>query len=700
MALTRKLGFASVYAIAVGAMLGSGIFVLPALAAAEAGPWVSLSYLLAGFLVLPAVLSKAELATAMPVSGGTYVYVERSLGRWVGTVTGLATWFSLTSKTAFATVGLGAYLVLFAPSADTQLVALAILGVLLIVNVVGTGKATAVQIALVASTIAALCVLAWGGATTADPALLEPAFPHGAEGVVAGAGLVFVSYAGVTKICSVAEEVKNPNVNLPWGMLAAQITVMVLYSLVALALTANVSVEVLHETHDTTPIATLAAAVFGDTGRTIFAGIAVIGLVSMCNAGVMASSRFPFAMARDHVLPPQLETISERFGTPVLSIVVTGVILGLLVTTLPVYQLAKLASAMKLFIFCVANLAVIVLRETKPTWYRPRFTSPFYPWVQLAGVMGGLWLLFGLGGLAITALTGAVVVGTAWYLLYVRRTVPIKEYLMPDDADPHDPSVLVPVFGFEPSPERHVWLAAAFLEAGRMDVLRLEELPDESALGQWIREDRAAEKKEFKEYGDELHLQVAYTEEVTHNAPVLINERARQHSSNWIVMEAPARGKLPSILARPSAYWEDSAPCRLALFVDRDGPFDGDPRDDFPRVLVLADSSVSAELLTVVASRLASSQHNGRVTFLAVAPEAEHAALAALHAQLIEACDVPAASVVKAGRKTEVLARITAEHDLLLIDGGHETRWVKMLSGSERQALSDAAVCSVLSILD
>jgi basic amino acid/polyamine antiporter, APA family len=704
MGLQRKLGFPAVYAIAVGAMMGSGIFVLPGLAAAEAGPYVSLSYLLAGLLVLPAVLSKAELATAMPVSGGTYVYVERSMGRWIGTITGLATWFSLTAKTAFATVGLGTYVVLFAPSAPQKAVALGVLGVLLVVNLVGTGKATTMQIGLVTCTVFALVGLVVGGIGTADVSLLEPALPQGTEGIIAGAGLVFVSYAGVTKICSVAEEVKNPSRNLPLGMLAAQFTVMALYAVVAQVLTLNVSVEALHEHHDVTPIATLAGAVFGESGRMAFALIAIVGLTSMCNAGVMASSRFPFAMARDRVLPSQLQNISPRFGTPLLSIALTGLILGLLVTVLPVYELAKLASAMKLFIFCIANLALIVLRESKPSWYRPRFTSPMYPWVQLAGIAGGVWLLYGLGYLAVAGLTAAVVIGSAWYLFYVRRNALVKDHMAPRKKtgrhlrDPSQSRVLVPVFGFEPSAERLVWLSSAFLKTGQLDVLRLEELPDESALGQWIREDRAAERKEFSQYGRELHLHVGYTEEVTHNARATINERARQHCSEWIVMDAPRHTTLPSILNRPSAWWEASAPCNLALFVDRQGPFDGDPRDDFPRILVMADSALSAADLAHVASSLAKSQQGGHVTFLALVSESHRAAVSELHQHLLASCGSPASSRIEIGDPVELISSISENFDLLLIDGGGSPMWRTMLRGSDRQAIEDAARCSVLSI--
>ncbi|MEO0600587.1 MAG: amino acid permease, partial [Myxococcota bacterium] len=105
--LDRELGLFSVFSISMGAMMSSGIFVLPLIAALEVGPGVAAAYLLAGVAVIPAVLTKAELASAMPIAGGTYIYVDRSMGPWVGTITGLGTWLSLVAKTSFALVGLG-----------------------------------------------------------------------------------------------------------------------------------------------------------------------------------------------------------------------------------------------------------------------------------------------------------------------------------------------------------------------------------------------------------------------------------------------------------------------------------------------------------------------------------------------------------------------------------------------------------------
>lgn len=179
--LDRKLGFPAVFAISVGAMMGSGIFVLPGLAAAKAGPWVALSYLLAGVLVLPAVLSKAELATAMPVAGGTYVYVDRAMGPWLGTIAGLGTWFAQSAKTGFAVVGLASYLVLFTDLPAIP-VALGVLTFLLIVNVLGAGKVSGLQVVIVAICIVALAGLSVLGWFTADSATSARPSPKAAPG--------------------------------------------------------------------------------------------------------------------------------------------------------------------------------------------------------------------------------------------------------------------------------------------------------------------------------------------------------------------------------------------------------------------------------------------------------------------------------------------------------------------------------------
>jgi len=138
--LERDLGLPSVLAISIGAMIGSGIFILPALALDIAGPAVILAYLLAGLLVVPAALSKSEMATAMPEAGGTYSYIERGMGPMLGTIAGVGTWFSLSFKGALALVGGVPYLLLLF-DLPLKPVALGLAGILILVNVLGASGA-------------------------------------------------------------------------------------------------------------------------------------------------------------------------------------------------------------------------------------------------------------------------------------------------------------------------------------------------------------------------------------------------------------------------------------------------------------------------------------------------------------------------------------------------------------------------------
>ena len=151
--LTRSLGLRHVFALSTGAMLSSGLFLLPGLAASKAGPAAVVAYLLAGVLAVPAMLSVSELATALPKAGGAYYFLERALGPAVGTVAGFGTWLSLVLKDAFAMVGMSAYLVLILDVDATKL-ALALIALFTLVNVIGSKASASVQLVLVVVVLA------------------------------------------------------------------------------------------------------------------------------------------------------------------------------------------------------------------------------------------------------------------------------------------------------------------------------------------------------------------------------------------------------------------------------------------------------------------------------------------------------------------------------------------------------------------
>jgi basic amino acid/polyamine antiporter, APA family len=717
--LDRKLGFLSVFSIAVGAMLGSGIFVLPGLAAAIAGPWVSLSYLLAGLLVMPAVMSKAELATAMPVAGGSFVYVDRSMGPWMGTVTGIGTWFALSAKTAFALVGLGAYLVLFT-DLPTLPVSMGILLLLLMVNLLGAGKVSGLQVAVVGLTLAALMVFVVMAVPEVQPERFEPAFPHGFAGIVAGAGFVFVSYNGVTKICSVAEEVQRPERNIPLGMLAAQLTVMALYALIAWLISGTVPAETLAT--DITPVATAATLSLGKTAGTVLAIVAIVGLISMCNAGILASSRFPFAMGRASIMPRVFEKVSARFGTPHLALALTGVLLIALVAFLPVQKLAKLASGFTIFIFCVENIAVMVLRETGPRWYKPTFRSPLYPWTQILGTIGGIWLIVQLGQIAVVSVVGGFVIGTAWYMGYARKRVTRKgaiqhilgesrtlrstELAETADAQADDRArVIVPVFGGEPAPERLIRLASSFVDEGVLDVIRYEEVAEQAALASFLEEDEAMEQlaKETAHIGEEVKVGVEFHDVVTHNAKNALHRHALASSTEWIVMAWPKPAELSTIVRHPMTWWQENPPCDQAIFLDRGGPHDGDTSDDYPRILVLAEPGPYDSMLIHIADRVAMSQTGGCITLLdTVKPDVSEGRLAetkAYHEQLAGLCLSPVTSRIETGTDShKIIREVSGEYDLLVIGAAPERGFLTVFFGSREHQVAENATCSVLKL--
>jgi APA family basic amino acid/polyamine antiporter len=432
--LDRSLGLYPTLMISIGAMIGSGIFVLPAIGFVEAGPSVVVAYLLAAVVVLPAALSKAELGTAMPESGGDYLYIERALGPLAGTIAGIGAWVSLTFKSAFALVGLGAYLLLIIPLGTTQitLVSLTLAVLIVTLNVFGTeltGEAQAVVVTVVLVGLFAYvgnaAWLASTGAETADPSRLAGIADAEPGTVFTAAALVFVSYAGVTKIASVAEEVKNPDTNLPNGILGSLGIMAVVYlgvigSIVVLNAPAALEEGGSHGA-SLTPMADGAVALFGGYGVEVVSVLAVIALMSMANAGVLSSSRFPLAMSRDNLLPDTLKRIDARFKTPRNSILLTGAMLVLLIAFVPVITLAEMASAFIIFVLSLINLALIAFREADLDTYDPAFRAPGYPVVQILGTVTGFGMIARLGLLPILGATGITVGGAIVYVVYGRQ---------------------------------------------------------------------------------------------------------------------------------------------------------------------------------------------------------------------------------------------------------------------------------------
>ncbi|HZD22914.1 MAG TPA: APC family permease, partial [Acidimicrobiia bacterium] len=415
--LQRRLGLYAVFAVSLGAMVGSGILVLPGLAFDVGGPSISLAFLIAGLIVVPVALAMSEMATAIPRAGGTYLYIDMAMGPLMGTIAGFGVWLSLVFKAAFALDGLGLYLELFTDM-DLSTLGLSIGAALVVINLVGIKESGFIQAALVTVVIAVLLIFIGGGATFVDSARYHPFFAAGIDGLLATAALVFVSYAGVTKVASLAEEVANPARTLPVAIISSLLVMMFVYPAVTYVMVGVTPAETL--SGDLTPLATASGEVFPDWMTTGVAIVGVLALASMANAGLLASSRYPFAMARRRLAPSWFTRVGRKSGIPTVSILVTGLLMLGLVAFLPVLELAELASAFQLLVFAMINLAYVAFKSSKLWWYRPKFHAPGYPVVPLLGLAASLLLITQLGWDAILAAVAVILAGLIWYQVYGR----------------------------------------------------------------------------------------------------------------------------------------------------------------------------------------------------------------------------------------------------------------------------------------
>jgi amino acid transporter len=427
--LKKQLGSLDVFAVAAGAMISSGLFVLPAIAYAKAGPAVILSYLFASMLMIPSVLSKAELATAMPRAGGTYFFVERSLGSIWGLFGGFASWSSLALKSAFAIVGMAVLIeVVLQTAFPTQLqpwhlkaiAASCCLGFtgLNIVSVKHTGR---FQVFLVGILLAILAFFVLFGARAVEVVRFKGFLDKGWPAVLATSGLVFISFGGLTKVASIAEEVRNPGKNLPAGMLLAWLVVTLFYLGVIIITIGVVDGKELAGSY--APISLAAGKFMALPGFALLSFAAIAAFITTANGGILAASRSPMAMSRDQLLPPLLSRVSNRFSTPHISILLTGGFMIAAIVFLDIERLVKTASTLMIILFILCNVSVIMMREGRIQSYRPKFKSPLYPYIHIFAVVAYAGLIVDMGKVPLLISAAFVGLSAAWYLLYVSKRV-------------------------------------------------------------------------------------------------------------------------------------------------------------------------------------------------------------------------------------------------------------------------------------
>ncbi len=727
--LERRLTLTSVVAISIGGMLGSGLFVLPGLAAAKTGPSVWLAYLLAGLCVLPAALSKAELATAMPTSGGTYIYIERTFGPIIGTISGLGLWLSLLLKSSFALVGFGAYLLVLA---DVPLVPAALFFLILIVliNIMGVKKVGKVQVYVVSASIIGLAVLLVMGGIDFKPDNLQPFLTGDTGGLITATAFVFVSYAGVTKVAAIAEEVKNPDRNLPIAMMLALGIVTVLYAAGAFMLVVHVPVsELVNDIH---PIFTLADTLGGKTLGIIVAVLGVVTLSSMANSGVLAASRFPFAMGRDRLVPPLFQRIHPRYLTPATAIIATGLLMALVIIFLDVEKIAKLASAFKVTMFIAVNACLIVLRETGVGWYQPRYRSPLYPWMQIFGIVTGLILLVYLGTFGLFGIVGMSMLGLlvyygygrkrtsrrgvlrvyghrpAAYLLYGRERsatrraalegkVPFSQ--IQNRATDLDGSLIdnagtaVTLFGKERSPEMLVEMGAALAGLdSKVQVVHLQEVPDQTTLDDLLIDEPIviSLNRRIRHMADVRKVDVDFDAAVTHDLVRTVQEISAQTHCRWLVAGWSGRAGGGILVRNPLGWLLTHLDSNFALFKDKGVRY-------INRILIALRPGREDANYLLAADSIATF-YRAEITLLRVArPTDDLAAIRAASQPLLDACTAPATLLLETHPEpVDRVIELSAAYDLLIIGTPEKENWLSVLMGDTQNRIAERSPCSVL----
>ena len=415
--MKKQLGFVAVFSIAAGAMISSGLFILPGLAFARTGPAVFVAYFLAGLLAMTSVLSLAELTTAMPRSGGDYFFVTRSFGSLLGSMSGLLSWFALSLKSAFAIIGI-AELMAILLHFNLTVSALALCAFFVGLNLVGVKEAVRFQVFLVFGLLGILGLFLAGGFMNVRMGHFEPFLPEGFNALFSTAGFVFVSFGGLLTTASIAEEVREPRKNLPRALIASLVVVTLLYALVAFVVVGVLPPELLAKS--LTPVADGAKAVFGRPGFVAVTIASLLAFVTTANGGILTASRYPMALARDQLLPDLFRRTGDRSGAPTVAVLCTGLFIALsLLMNLEV--LVKAASTVILLTNILANLSLIVLRESRIQNYRPTFRAPYYPWLQLVSIAVFAFLIVDMGLQPALLSILFVFAGVLLYFLYGRR---------------------------------------------------------------------------------------------------------------------------------------------------------------------------------------------------------------------------------------------------------------------------------------
>lgn len=407
--LKKSLGAMDLIMLGIGCIIGTGIFVLTGIAAAKyAGPGIMLSFVLSGLTCAFAALAYAELASAVPIAGSAYTYTYATLGEIIAWIVGWNLVLEYSVGAAAVSAGWSGYMCGLLKSggvelpkawtavpADGGIVNLPAILICLFLTVLlvrGTKESATLNRILVVIKLAAVFIFLAMAGPKVNPANWSPLMPFGFSGVATGASIVFFAYIGFDAVATAAEECRNPNRDLPIGIIGSLLVCTVLYIAVAAVLTGVVPYS---ELNNTEPVAYALRAIGYNFGSAMVGTGAICGITTVLLVLMYGQSRIFFAMSRDGLIPAGICKIHPTYGTPYIITIIAGVAVALIAGFLPIGIIAELTNIGTLFAFVVAAIGVAVLRAKQPDLVRP-FRCPMVYVVAPLAVFSCGYLMYNL----------------------------------------------------------------------------------------------------------------------------------------------------------------------------------------------------------------------------------------------------------------------------------------------------------------
>jgi basic amino acid/polyamine antiporter, APA family len=446
--LRRTLTAFDLTLLGIGAIIGTGIFVLTGTAAAnQAGPGIVLSYVMAGLACGFAALCYAEFAAMIPIAGSAYTYSYATLGEvfawmigWdlileyaVGSMTVAVGWSGYFQRIlagfdihlpTWMTAAPGTQVVLpdgGVATAVFNLPAMLIVLAIMVLLVIGVRESARFNAAMVTVKLAAVLFFIVVGAAYVKPENWSPFAPYGWSGIMTGAAVVFFAYIGFDAVSTTAEEAKNPSRDLPIGIIASLVICTVLYLIVAGILSGIVPVVKFKSDVQflNAPVGYALAVIQKDWAAGLVSAGAVAGITSVLLVMLMSQPRIFFSMSRDQLLPAGVSKVHPRFKTPYITTIITCVIVALVAGFVPIQILGEMTSIGTLFAFVIVSVAVPVLRAKRPDAPRP-FKVPGGPIIPVLGVLSCVYLMVSLSVMTWVRFLGWLDIGMLIYWFYGR----------------------------------------------------------------------------------------------------------------------------------------------------------------------------------------------------------------------------------------------------------------------------------------